>query len=420
MVSGYADRGLPDDDSAGTAGSSGSDDGESYGRELRRKAARNRRIRTGVAIGAVTAVILAVIAFYLWLRFYRYTEYQVNRENQLNEGSLVGFELFDENVIKYSHDGASYIDASGREVWVDSFEMKSPMICVNGDYAVVADTEGNRLNIYDRTGKIGSGETLLPITKAAVSGTGVCACVIEDNNASYITFFSKDGTELDITIKSVLAGDGYPVDIALSPSGTQLMVAYEYLDNLQFRSRIVFYDFSEIGKNIPNRLVGGFEDIFDDSFAGRVRYIDAVYSYTVTDKGLTFFSSRNLASPELVKEVPVEGTIESVFNYEGHVGYVMRNTESGGEESHVYKLVILNEKGDEETVYEFDQDFRNVSADEKYIYIIATSRLSIVNKHGVTKYDGPIGETPREIRATAIPWRFILTGNGSERSISFK
>lgn len=62
-----------------------------------------------------------------------------------------------------------------------------------------------------------------------MSGTGVTAAVLEDSASSYITFFKKDGTSLDITVKTNMSGDGYPLDIALSADGTQLMCSFVYL-----------------------------------------------------------------------------------------------------------------------------------------------------------------------------------------------
>ncbi len=55
------------------------------------------------------------------------------------------------------------------------------------------------------------------ITKAAVSARR-CGGRSRDSTASYIFYFKKDGESLGINIKMLLSGDGYPVDIALSPT----------------------------------------------------------------------------------------------------------------------------------------------------------------------------------------------------------
>ena len=87
----------------------------------------------------------------------------------VGDSSFVKFAMFGDNVIKYTKDGASYIDASGKTIWTQSYEMKTPIININGDYAVIADQQGNEMYICSKEGCTGTAKTQLPITKAAVS-----------------------------------------------------------------------------------------------------------------------------------------------------------------------------------------------------------------------------------------------------------
>lgn len=63
--------------------------------------------------------------------------------------------------LKYTKDGASYLDKSGKAVWSMSYELKSPIRCVyvNGDYAVIGDQQGNDIYIVDKTGSQGQATT---------------------------------------------------------------------------------------------------------------------------------------------------------------------------------------------------------------------------------------------------------------------
>ena len=49
---------------------------------------------------------------------------------------------FGDGVIKYTKDGASYIDSRGKAIWIQSYEMKSPFVTVNGDFAAIGDKQG--------------------------------------------------------------------------------------------------------------------------------------------------------------------------------------------------------------------------------------------------------------------------------------
>ena len=78
---------------------------------------------------------------------------------RVKEGNFVGYMDFGGNVLKYSKDGASYIDNQGKEIWVQSFEMKSSCPGVNGNYAAVADQQGNSIYIFDKSGPTGTATT---------------------------------------------------------------------------------------------------------------------------------------------------------------------------------------------------------------------------------------------------------------------
>ena len=193
-----------------------------------RKRVKLKRLRIFLIIGVI--LIAAGIGLFQYFRYYQYTSYDVVWEKEMKEGSFVGYMDFGGNVLKYSKDGASYIDNQGKEIWVQSFEMKSPTACVSGNYAAVADQQGNSIYICNKGGPVGKATTLLPILRVTVSAKGMVAALQEDSKASYIYFYKKDGSALDINVKSLLSGDGYPVDLSLSPNGTQLITSYMYLD----------------------------------------------------------------------------------------------------------------------------------------------------------------------------------------------
>ena len=52
-------------------------------------------------------------------------------------------------------------------------------------------------------------------------------------------------------MKSLLSGDGYPVDVSLSPGGTQWITSFMYLEDGMIKNKVVFYNFG-LGKMIPS------------------------------------------------------------------------------------------------------------------------------------------------------------------------
>ena len=67
----------------------------------------------------------AVGGWYYYQQHYSYTSYETVWEIPVNEGSLVGYQAFGSNVLKYTKDGASYTDNKGKTIWTESYEMKA-------------------------------------------------------------------------------------------------------------------------------------------------------------------------------------------------------------------------------------------------------------------------------------------------------
>ena len=134
-----------------------------------------------------------------------------------------------------------------------------------------------------------------------------------EDRGTYITVFSKEGKNLDIGIKSVMAGDGYPLDMSVSPDGTELCVAFSHLEQTSLKSRVVFYNFSSLGKNAgADRVVGGFTDDFASGIVGRVHFFTDEESFAAYDGGVAFFSTKVRASPELKKKADIPETIRMI------------------------------------------------------------------------------------------------------------
>lgn len=380
---------------------------------LRQSQKKSRRRRRKIAAAAlIAAVVFAGGAFY-YQRTYEYTSFETAWEVSMQEGSLSEYESFGSNVLKVTRDGASYVDASGKLVWTESYEMREPAVSVQGEYAVVADRQGNSVYVFHTSGKQGEATTVLPISKAVVSATGIVAAVLEDSTASYIAFFNKDGTALDVTIKTIMSGNGYPLDIALSRDGTQLIGSFVYLQGGEMKSRVVFYDFSEVGKNIPNRFVGGFDEPFAGTMVPRVVYMSEPYSCAFSGNGITFFSSRNLASPEMIGQAEFEEEIESICYSEDYAALILRNT--GGEFSN--RLEVYKKDGTHVMSTNFNYEYTYADIDDNLIILYNDDSCKIFNMAGVQKlyavFDFPVSC----IRKGRFPNTLVVTGPQQMREI---
>lgn len=373
-----------------------------------------RRLR----IAAIILVIILAAAFgiFQYFRHYQYTDYDVVWENSISEGSFAGYLNFGDNVLKYSKDGVTYIDSQGKDVWVQSYEMKSPIAYANGNYAVIADQQGNSIYIFDKAGSQGVASTVLPILKVTVSNYGVVAAVLEDSNANYIYFFNNDGTELDIKVKCLLNGEsGYPVDISLSPDGTQLIGAYSRLNNGTIYGRVAFHNFSEIGKNISTRVVGGFDDL-GAGIVARVKFLTDTYSVAFSDAGIAFFSTKNVLSPELINQIKVEEVIKSVFYSNEYVGIIVENPDG----ENPSRMDIYRADGSKVFSTSFNYQYKYADIDGDSVILYNEDSCKVYNMSGILKFSGSFDFTVSKIRNGRYPNSLMVAGPQNMKLIKLK
>lgn len=411
------------------------------GQEERNKDWRSTKQKKNILFSIMFLIFVAVLIFawYQYQQEYQYTDYDIlwkqamryvddgneqadgtestegNMNPSVGENSVTQFVYFGENMLKYSRDGATYIDATGKNVWTQSYEMKNPIINTNGDYVIIADQQGNDIYICNTSGCQGVAKTQLPITKAAVSAQGVTAAVVEDSTASYVFYYRRDGAPLGINIKMLLSGDGYPLDLALSPDGQQIVMSVMYLKNGMIKNKVVFYDFSEIGKNVNNRFIGGFEEEFDDKMAARVCYLNKDMVCAFSDKGMTFISVKDVIPDPNVISVPVEEEIVSIC-YSSQYAAVVVNNPSGSP----YRMDVYTLDGRCKTSFGVDYAYKGVEIDGDRILFYNDESCVVYDVNGNKKFekvfDFPISCVRKGKRGNSL----ILAGYETMKEVRLK
>ena len=386
--------------------------------EIVRKAeayTRKKRIRIFILIAVLLLTAAAVLYYSLYVR--RYEDYRTAWEKQIpaSENGFAGYEPFGSNVLKYTKDGASYINSRGKIVWSISYQMKSPVCYVNGSYAVIADRQGNSLYICNQEGQRGQAETTLPILRASISAHGVTAVLLEDSTASYISFFKEDGSELDWLIKTVMSKSGYLLDVSLSPEGTQVMVSNVYLQDGIMGNRVAFYNFSEYGKSYPDRLVGGFEEM-KDSVIPRVCFLDEDHACAFGNGQIGFFSMENQTSPALSAHIKLEEELKSVCYSDQYVGVIVENPEGESD----YRLDVYSAGGKLKFSKPVSFQYKEIDIDGDMVILYNENSCEIYNMSGKCRFSGSFDFTFSAVRAGKMENELIFTGGDTVRSIRLK
>lgn len=389
--------------------------------ELRNHSIKLKKRRNKIILFVLLIGLLSALGFRQYQSYYQYTEYSVVWEKPLDYsiGSFVQYINFGSNVLKYSKDGVSYIDYLGRVIWMQSYEMKTPIVAVKGEFVAIADQAGNQIYIFNKDGMQGVATTLLPIMKVSISETGLVAAILEDAKADYIMLYKKDGTPLDISIKGLLDGDigiGYPLDLALSPDGTQMLGNFIYLSSGSLKNRAAFYNFSEAGKSNKNRFVGGFHQIYDTSLIAQVMFFTDVYSCTVADNRLVFYSTQNVMSPEVIANIPVDEEIRSVFYSDKYVGIIV-NTVVG---EYPNRLDVYSKSGKKIMSKDFHYAYSNAEFDGNNIFMYNDSSCRIYNLDGTLKFDYTFDFNLVKIKNGSMWNRFFVIGPQTMQEIKLQ
>lgn len=284
-------------------------------------------------------VCLAVVGIIVGYQYYRkhlvYTAYDVLAVSELTELVNGEYKAYGDYILRYSMDGISCMDKNGGLVWGQAYEMKNPIVDVCGNYVVVASQKGNEVYIFNKSGYQGEVKTQYPITTVRVAGQGVVAVLLEDSGNNYIKMYDIYGTEL-VTSKSSLEGDGYPFAYSLSEDGKKLAMSSLNIEGNSIKNVVEFYNFSDVGQNYVEQLVGTYQEEFQDSLVPKIEFVNNNTVCAFADNQMVMFRMKEI--PEIVVTVPLEEKVHAVFYNEAYVGMIMEHEQEGA----MYQLQVYS------------------------------------------------------------------------------
>lgn len=379
------------------------------------KSDNNRKPILKRLIVIIAALVLVVIVISLYIRNNSFDEYKVINiveiENIYNETEYLPFGSY---FIRYSNDGVSCIDVD-KIIWQQALELKKPLIDICGDYIVIGEQGSNEIYLFDKKGMVNKLTSSYPIIDIQVASQGVIYTFLNDNDVSYLEILDKEG-EILVTGKTALDGNefGYPVDFSVSEDGLKMVVSFLNLNSGIAQTRLVFYNFSEVGKNEENKLVGGFN--YDYTLIPEVEFLN---NNLVSVFGDNMFSVYSVADkPKLVYETEelFEDIIKSVFYNEKYIGLILQNNET----DMPYILHVYGTKGNEILVKEFDFNYTDVKFAKNDILLYNSSSSQIFNLSGVKKFDYKFESGIISMSATRKLNRYIVVSSDKVMEIKLK
>ena len=263
---------------------------------------KRRHINRKRLVTLIIAVLLIAAAAVFLVRHFShrtFTQAELVDEIEQSGGDAVEYLHFGKDILRYSRNGAALIREDGRELWNLSYSYENPKAKLQDSYGMIADIGGTGACIFGKEGITGVVTTNQPILNHAVSGKGTSVLALEDGTTSTLQFYDKNGKKLDISVTLEMALSGFPMDIALSPDGSGLVVAAGAYQSGGLATQLVFYNFS-VGRGETNRLIGYFT--YQDVVFPTVRYMGAATVAAAGDDRLVFFDLSTENKPQVAAE----------------------------------------------------------------------------------------------------------------------
>ena len=385
---------------------------EELDQDVEKKIKQHRR---NVIIGILAVILLAAVIVAVSVHMIdgiTYSGYSVINSVNCDDSESTKYISYLDGYLKYSNDGVSYVNSKGVSVWNQTVSMQNPQIKICEDAVAVGDINGSKIHVFNKSGTLGTIDTSLAISQIEVAKQGVVAAVLEDNDANYINMYNVDGTQI-YSVKTSLSGDGYPLDISISDDATKLVASYLYVSGESMKTNVVFYNFSDVGKNETERVVGGFNH-YDSTIVGDVKFVNKTTAVAVGENIVSIYSMKEY--PKLIKEIEIGSEIERVFFDTSYIGLVLNNSDSGD----IYRLVLYNLSGDKVCETTFNTQYDNIMIDGKSVVMYNSGGFTVMNFRGKTLADIKVELPLENVLTHGNRGRYVLVNSKYIQNIKLK
>lgn len=344
---------------------------------------RRKQLRLYIVLVIIALVAITMVMCYLYIKTKEYKTYTKLSSVDAYAGSGSTLSSFDGNIMSYSKDGAEAMDASGKLLWNQTFDMQFPLMSKCGDTVAFADYGASTIYIQTASGTATTVSTNMPIRKISVSSGGYVVAVLEDINVTWIYMYDFNGKEISY-FRTTMEKSGYPVDIDISPSGELVAVSYYYLDVEDIRSSVAFYNFGGVGQNNIDNYVSGYN--FKEDFVPMVRFVNNSSSFSISSDRLSFYKDEH--KPVSVQEIFLTDEVLSVFYGDDAIALILRNASVENK----YRMEVYDLQGKLLSTKEFDFDYTEVTFGGHQVVLYGDSSIYVATYEGMKKFEGSYEE----------------------------
>lgn len=347
-----------------------------------------------------------------------YNGFEVVEKTNVKNSSMLDYIAYQNSLLKYSKDGATYVDEKGNQVWNETYAMKMPAADVCGKYAAIADLSGNDVYIFDENGKVSSTTMPYTICDIAVASQGEFAVILEGDKVNYINLYDKNGDQIS-EIQTTLDKSGYPMDVDLSFDGEKLFSTYLYIDGVNIKNGLAAYNFGPVGVNEnADRLMGGYQ--LEDTIVPKVEFMDNNTISAFGDNQIIIYSMKE--KPSEKSKIELEQEAKSVVYNQAYVGVIVQNDEDikEGEKRAPYILQLYNTNGRKVMNQKIDFEYDKVRMTDKEIVLTGGNECRIYTIKGGLKFSYSFNKNVVDLIPTGYSRRYIILYDNDSEVIRLK
>ena len=363
---------------------------------------RKRIFHISMSFLTIAAILISTYMFIELQTYDTMRTVQAYGEEGTDNSSYVKYA---NGILKYSRDGAAFLNRKGEEQWNQSYQIKKPFVTSNNEALVIGDQSGNDLYVFDKSGLRGEIHTNYPIEMTAVSENGIVSVLLRNGMSPQIICYDAAGNIL-VEHTASLAGIGYPVSMALSPDGTMLQVSYLCVADGVEATRIVYYNFKSSDAEKETYQVT--EDVYKNTVMPTSFFVNDKKSIVVGDSSFMIYEGKEV--PAATKTVELDKTVQQVFYDNEYLGFVLKNV--GEEES---ELRLYNMNGEQKLSKKFVGEYNNISVSKGNVVMFDGKKCVIFSDLGVQKFNGEVEMNIKEILPlTGINMYLLVSNDGIE------
>ena len=351
----------------------------------------------------IVTIVLALSGGVMYVMNQTYTDTRIL--NTYSDGAEDGAQYieFAGGILKYTRDGAAFLDNKGKEKWNAAYQIQTPIASVKKNAVAIADKGGNDISVFGKNGLKGEIHTNLPIEKTAVSSQGIVSAILKDGNTFRIVCYDAAGNVL-VEHKTSPTVTGYPMDIDISDNGYMLLVSYLIVEDGVLTGRVAYYNFGDAGKNKEDYIVT--QEVYPNAVIPTVFFMDDQTSVVVSDREIVIYKGKDV--PEKLTSVKMTNGMKSVFYNEKSIGVV-----SNGKEGNV--LHIFDKKGRSLLTQKFEGEYKNAKISDNLVIMYNGKQCAVFSKGGVQRFAGEFDTDIFEIKPLlGLNKYLVINANGFE------